>query len=311
MGYLLGIDGGGTRTTVCLADDRLSVLSRVQAGPSNPIKVGVPAAQRELGRAFRRAFHEAHARPAELLAVCAGLAGGGGDMVQRRMMSWLRREFPARAHMITTDAAITLAAALGEKEGAIVIAGTGSIAYGRDQHGHAFRVGGWGSLYDDAGSGYDMGRKAIAAALRAYDGRGRPTHLIESLCRELRMAKIIDVIAKPLTVQQIAALFPLVQQEARAGDAVARSLCREAAADLAELALTMVRRLGRQRLPVRVICSGGVFQSSPLIRRAFAVRVHQSSPGARISLLRREPVEGALLLARQLAHSQAAKLRKA
>jgi N-acetylglucosamine kinase-like BadF-type ATPase len=304
MGYLLGIDGGGTRTTVCLADDRLSILSRVQAGPSNPIKVGAATTQRVLARACHQAFRKARARPAELAAVCAGLAGGDSSSVQRRVLGWLRKEFPARAHMVTTDAAITLAAALGEEEGAIVIAGTGSIAYGRDQHGRTFRVGGWGSLFDDAGSGYDIGRRAIAAALRAYDGRGRPTRLVDSLCREFHLGKIIDIVAKPLTAQQIAALFPLVQQEARAGDAVARNLCREAADDLAELALTMIRRLGRQRQPVRVICSGGVFQSSPMIRRAFAQRVQQSAPRARISLLQREPVEGALLLARQLIESQ-------
>ena len=311
MAYLLGIDGGSTRTTACLADDRLSILSRVQAGPSNPIKVGVATAQRELARACHQALSKARVQPARLEAVCAGLAGGDRGSIQRRMLAWLRKEFPARAHMITTDAAITLAAALGEEEGAIVIAGTGSIAYGRDQHGRTLRVGGWGSLIDDAGSGYDIGRRAIAAALRAYDGRGRPTRLTESLCRELRLGKIIDVIAKPLAAQQIAALFTVVQQEARAGDAVARSLCREAAGDLAELALTMIRQLGRERQPVRVICSGGVFQSSPMIRRAFADRVHQSSPRARISLLQREPVLGALLLASKLAKSQASKRRKA
>ncbi len=301
MGYLLGIDGGGTRTTVCLADDHLSILSRVQAGPSNPVKLGVPAAQRELAKACHRAFREAHAQPRKLQAVCAGLAGGGGDLIQRRMLPWLRKEFPARAHMITTDAAITLAAALGEKEGAIVIAGTGSIAYGRDAHGRTLQVGGWGSLFDDAGSGYDIGRRAIAAALRAHDGRGYPTSLVGSLCRELRLRKIIDVIAKSLTAQEIAALFPLVQREARAGDKVARSLCLGAAADLAELALTMIRHLGRQHQPVRVVCSGGLFQSSSMIRRAFARKVHEGATLAQISLLRHEPVHGALLLARQIA----------
>lgn len=308
MGYLLGIDGGGTRTTACLADERLAILSHAQAGPSNPIKAGVARAQRELARVCRQALRQARIPRAEVEAVCAGLAGGDRGPIQRHMLGWLRKEFPARAHMITTDAAITLAAALGGKEGAIVIAGTGSIAYGRNPHGRTLRVGGWGSLFDDAGSGYDIGRKAIAAALQAYDGRSRPTRLTEALCRELRIGRIIDVIAKPLSAQRIAALFPLVQQEALAGDPVARSLCRGAAGDLAELAVTMVQQLGLKGCPVRVICSGGVFQASLSIRRAFARRVHQSAPQVRISLLRREPVAGALLLARQLAQSRANRL---
>lgn len=310
MGYLLGIDGGGTRTTACLADDRLSILARTQAGPSNPIKVGVARAQRELARACHQALREAHARPAELDAVCAGLAGGSST-ISRRMLRWLRKEFPARAHTLTTDAAITLAAALGEQEGAVVIAGTGSIAYGRDRHGRILRVGGWGSLFDDAGSGYDIGRKAIASALRAYDGRAKATRLADSLCRELQLGEITEVIDKPLTALQIAALFPVVQQQALAADAVARGLCRGAADDLAELALTMLKQLGRQGQAVRVICSGGIFKSSPFIRRAFVRRVHQSVPRARISLLRREPVMGALLLASKLAKPQASKHRKA
>ena len=112
MGYFLGIDGGGTHTTAWLADEELSVLARVEAGPSNPIKVGVPNAQRELARAYRRAFRQARVPPARLEAVCAGLAGGDGAPVQRRMLRWMRQAIPARAHLMTTDAAVTLAAAL-------------------------------------------------------------------------------------------------------------------------------------------------------------------------------------------------------
>jgi len=304
MGYLLGIDGGGTHTTAWLADDHLAVLSRVQAGPSNPIKVGTASAQQELARACRRALRQAHIHPSELDAVCAGLAGGDSSPLQGRMLRWMRKAIPARAHLMTTDAAITLAAALGESEGLIVIAGTGSIAFGRNRQGRILRVGGWGSLFDDAGSGYDIGRKAIAAALRAHDGRGKPTRLSEVICRELQLGAITEVVARLFPTQKIAALFPMVQDEARAGDVVARSLCREAAGDLAELAITTIRQLGRRRQPVRVVCSGGVFQSGPLVRRAFTQRVHQHAPRARVSLLQREPVEGALLLARQLAQSR-------
>lgn len=311
MGYLLGIDGGGTRTMACVADDRLSILSCGQAGPSNPVKVGAVAAQQEIARACRRALRAARVRPSGLNAVCVGLAGGGSASIQRCMLGWLRKEIPAGTHRVTTDAAILLASALGAKEGAIVIAGTGSIAYGRGPHGRTLQVGGWGSLYDDAGSGYDIGRRAIVAALRAHDGRSGPTRLTRSLCRRLHLGSIIEVIAKPLTPQQIAALFPLVQHEARAGDAVARSLCRNASLDLAELALTIIHQLGCDRLPVRVICSGGVFQSSGMIRRAFTRLVHESAPQARVSLLRRDPVEGALRLARQLVQTQTAGHAKA
>ena len=300
MRYFLGIDGGGTHTTAWLADEDLSVLARVEAGPSNPIKVGLPNAQRELARAYRRAFRQARVPPARLEAVCAGLAGGDGASVQRRMLRWMREAIPARAHLMTTDAAITLAAALGESPGIIVIAGTGSIAFGRDRRGRILRVGGWGNQFDDAGSGYDVGRKALAAALRAHDGRGKPTSLAPALCRQLGLGKITEAVSLQLTPQSIAALFPVVQQQAQEGDPAARRLCRAAADDLAELAATLITRLRWKHRPVPVVCSGGVFRSSNLIRQAFARRVHQAAPRARISLLECEPVEGALILARQL-----------
>jgi len=304
MKYFLGIDGGGTHTTAWLADDKLSVLARVQAGPSNPVKVGIANAERELARVYLKALREARARPSKLEGVCAGLAGGDSIPIQRTMLRWMRKAIPARAHMMTTDAAVTLAAALGESQGIIVIAGTGSIAFGRDRQGGILRVGGWGSQFDDAGSGYDLGRKAIAAALRAYDGRGKTTSLAPAICRELQITNIAGTVPMLLTPQKIAGLFPLVQQEASTGDEVARQLCREAAADLARLAKTIIVRLHWRRRAIPVVCSGGIFRSSSLIRRGFTQRVHEHAPLARVTLLKREPVEGALLLAIQLTRPQ-------
>jgi N-acetylglucosamine kinase-like BadF-type ATPase len=300
MEYYLGIDGGGTHTTAWLADQNLSVLARVNAGPSNPVKVGIVNAQQELARAYRKALREAQIWPSRLDGVCAGLAGGDSVPVQRNMLHWMRKAIPARAHLVTTDAAVTLAAALGTSQGIIVIAGTGSIAFGRDRQGRILRVGGWGSQFDDAGSGYDIGRKAIAAALRAHDGRGKSTSLGRAICRELKIRKVTEAVPMQMTPQNIAGLFPLVQQQASAADGVARQLNREAAGHLAELATTIIRRFGWRRRAVPVVCSGGIFRSSALIRRAFAQRVHKYAPQTSVTLLEREPVEGALLLALQL-----------
>jgi N-acetylglucosamine kinase-like BadF-type ATPase len=307
MKYFLGIDGGGTHTTVWLADGGLTPIARVKAGPSNPVKVGIANAQRELARAYRKALRDARVRPSKLDGVCAGLSGGDNAQIQRSIVRWMRKAIPARAHLVTTDAAVTLAAALGESEGIIVIAGTGSIAFGRNRDGGILRVGGWGNQFDDAGSGYDMGRKAIAAALRAYDGRGKKTSLAPAICRELQISNITEAVPMLLTPQKIAGLFPLVQQEATAGDAIARRLCREAAGDLAELATTIITRLRWKRRAISVVCSGGIFRSSSLIRRAFTRRIHEHAPRAHIALLKREPVEGALILARQLIRPKIAK----
>jgi N-acetylglucosamine kinase-like BadF-type ATPase len=182
MSYFLGIDGGGTRTTAWLADQAGRVLRRASAGPSNPLKVGFAAAERELLRAARaavatvnrsiidRGLHR-HPKPTvrkiltlathyggRLDAVCAGLAGADRAQVHGPLLAWLRKAIPARHHLLTVDAAIALRAALGREPGIIVIAGTGSIAYGHDDRSRILRAGGWGIPFDDLGSGYDLGR---------------------------------------------------------------------------------------------------------------------------------------------------------
>ncbi len=323
MPFFLGIDGGGTRTTAWLADERGRVVGRAAAGPSNPIKVGFAACQREILRAARAAVAQGSSPAASLRrvalkggaarstsrrgglrnpplqAVVVGLAGVDRAPVHRRISSWLRHHIPAHRHLLSTDAAIALAAALGNTPGVIVISGTGSIAYARDARGRVQRAGGWGSLYDDVGSGYDLGSRAVAAALHDFDGRGPHTQLTKRLCGALRLKKITEIVLHPLDAQQMAALFPLVVNAAQRRDRVAGQLLQEAGEDLSALALALLRRLNWTRRAVPVVCTGGVFHSSPEVRRSFARALRRRAPRARVSLLRREPVEGALALARQ------------
>ncbi len=324
MPFFLGIDGGGTRTTAWLADENGHILARSVSGPANPLKVGFEAAQRGLLRATRLALRRAglrssaaalcerrrqpaaagrrHSIPA-LDAVCVGLAGVDRPQVHRQLYAWLRRSIPARFHLLTSDAAIALRAAIGDSPGIIVISGTGSIAYGRDDHGRVLRSGGWGVSFDDAGSGYDLGYKAIVAALRDYDGRGRYTQLSAKVCQTLKIPDIAQVVLKSLTPREIAALFPLVLEAARRRDFVARELCEQAGQDLADLAVALLKRLGWLRRVIPVVCAGGIFRSSARIRRSFARHLHRAAPQARVLLLRHPAVEGALALARDLVTS--------
>jgi len=322
MPLFLGIDGGGTRTTAWLADEKGRILARSVSGPANPLKVGFEDAQRELLRAARLALRQAALRgsgaalserrkqsavadrrysaPA-LDAVCVGLAGVDRPQVHGPLYTWLRKSIPARFHLLTSDAAIALRAAIGDSPGIIVISGTGTIAYGRDDHGRVLRSGGWGVPFDDAGSGYDLGYKAIVAALRDYDGRGRYTQLSAQVCQTLKIPDITQVVLKSLTPQEIAALFPLVLEAARRRDFIARELCEQAGRDLADLAVALLRRLGWLHRVIPVVCAGGIFRSSARIRRSFARHLRREAPQARVLLLRHPPVEGALALARDLA----------
>lgn len=331
MAYFLGIDGGGTRTTAWLSDEKRRILARSVAGPSNPLKVGYEVTQRELLLAARQVFRRAGLRLPQrvphqqargktgkgaktqslaerrrssspvLEAVCVGLAGSDRPQVRRPLSAWLKHAIPARHHLLTTDAAVALRAAAGDSPGVIVISGTGSIAYARDDRGRVLRAGGWGVPFDDAGSGYDLGHKAISAALRDYDGRGSYTQLTARICKALGLADITEIVAKKLGPNDVAALMPLVLEAARRRDVIARRLCEEAGQELAGLAIALLRRMGWLRRVVPVVYAGGVFHASRRVRQSVTRHLRRHAPQARVLLLRHPPVEGALALARDLA----------
>jgi N-acetylglucosamine kinase-like BadF-type ATPase len=307
-GCFLAIDGGGTRTVAWLANAQGNLIAQAESGPSNPLKVGFRQAQREILKAFQTCLRDAriplatarHSQPRLLQAVCAGIAGAGRPADRRALLAWVRQHIPAHRYLLTTDEIIALAAAVRDAPGIIVSSGTGSFAFARDRHGQFLRTGGWGIPFDDRGSGYDLGCNAVAAALQAFDERGPQTVLAQTVCKHLRLRKITEIVSRQLDQQQIAALFPLVVEAAQAGDLVARHLCDDAARHLALLAGTLLKRAGWTERPIPVVTGGGVFKSSSLIRRAFARHLRRAAPLARVELLGRPPVEGALWLARTL-----------
>jgi len=244
-------------------------------------------------------------------ALCAGVAGVGRSTIHRKILAALRETVPARRYLLTTDAAIVLQSVFRKQPGVVVISGTGSIAYGRDGRGRTLRSGGWGSVFDDTGSGYDLGRKAVAAALRDFDGRGQQTALREAVPEALKIGSITQVAAREWAPHEIAALFPVVLRVAREGDRVARRLCGEAGRDLAEMAVALLKQLGAGRRGLPVVCAGGVFSASASVRRSFARHLRQLlekeklAPVAGVNLMQREPVEGALELAFELGMNRA------
>ncbi len=298
--YFLGIDGGGSGTTAWLADGDGQVLSRARSGPSNPVKVGLALARHNLLAAAREARRKAGLQGQMLDWVCAGLAGVDRTTFHRALLAGLRKTVPARHTLLSTDGLIALRGSLAGEPGVLVISGTGSIAYARNRLGRLLRCGGWGSLLGDEGSGYDIGRKALTMALRDFDGRGPHTRLTHDLTAGLKLCQIPDAVSANLDARQIAALFSVVARAAQAGDGIARRLLQEAGEDLAVLAWPLVKQVGGRKSRVRVILSGGVFKASEAVRQSFERNLRRRAPGVSIGLLRGEPVECALALARAL-----------
>ena len=171
MQLFFGFDGGGTKTDCVLMDERGEVLARTQAGPSNPLRVGFGAAMGALREAARAALVQVQAavsKDQKIAALCAGLAGAGPPESAEKVRALLAAEFPESKMRICTDLDLVLAAA-GEGPAAVLLAGTGSFAVGRNAAGETARAGGYGSQIGDEGSAYDIGRRAVLVAMHEND----------------------------------------------------------------------------------------------------------------------------------------------
>ena len=293
--YFLGIDGGGTKTDCVLIDHLGAVLASASAGPSNPLRAGYTKTSFALSDAAFQVLSRRHLKPRDIRGVCAGLAGAAREKVARRMSTFLQEYFSAAAVELTTDLDITLEAAVGEGEGIILVAGTGSGAFGRNAQGQIARAGGHGPWFSDEGSAFDIGRLALAAAIRSTEGRGQATALSAEVLKFLEAsdwAQLTDLVAKaPDDVFPRA--FPLVARLGDEGDAVSRQILSAAADSLAELAASVLSALGMKGRDVPVAKAGGTFGRSKFFDAAIDAAILRLAPHARIRTLEVKPAEAA------------------
>lgn len=301
MKILLGIDGGGTKTTAAAATEDGKIIADFEAGPSNVFKVDAAASAAALEAVIDGCLHGAHAARSEVVSVCAGLAGVDRPTIQKQITDILHNILTTDRISVVGDATTALVGATGGETGMVVISGTGSIAYGMNAHHQRARAGGWGHIVDDFGSGYDIVRNAFNEVFRAHDGLEPPTRLKQAFLEELQVDNVDDlliVIHREFTsAGKIASLFPLVQAVADGGDLIAGKILERAGHDLSSTAEAVVRKLDLYNL--RFICAtaGGVFHSSRQVRDSFAWYVHRFAPHATVCFPKHTAVEGAIMLA--------------
>jgi glucosamine kinase len=305
VSIFLGIDGGGSKTS-CVIGDQNSVLGTGTSAGSNVVRVGEARARESLGVAIRQACAAANLSPSRIEKTCVGIAGGALPEIAevvRRLVS----EFVSGEVAVVGDMVIAMEAAFGAGPGVIVIAGTGSIAYGRNSAGHTARAGGWGFAISDEGSGHWIGRSAVAATMRAFDEAGAetPGPLLEGIMKSWGVTTRDQLIVaanaalKIASTHDFAALLPAVVSAAEAGDAGARAVLTQAGVELATLAKIVIVRLFGKDGAVPVAVSGGVFCNSALVRQVFDKRVRAAYPHASLNTTVIDPVNGALALARK------------
>lgn len=296
-GLIVGVDGGGTKTTALSADVDGRIVHQGTAGPSNYHTVGFETACEAIETAVSAALLNAG-----LAALCLGLAGVGRQEDVLRFQAWAKEKYPDIPLLVVNDAEILLAAGASDRAGLALVCGTGSIVYGRTADGRLVRAGGWGYLFGDEGSGYAIGVASLKAVMWAEDGRGRPT-LLTSLILERRQLKTAQDLIRSIygadsPRTEIAGLADLAERAAAQGDAVARSILDQAAKDLALTVQAAYQKLGSRPIPLAL--AGGTILNNKLLASAF--RKACVELGLVFSTIKevREPAEGALILARRL-----------
>lgn len=306
MPYYLGIDGGGTKTT-CAVGDESALLVTAMAGPSNIVRVGPGQARESLQKCVQQACAAAGIAPAQIERTCVGGSGASRPELAAQVRNFLA-EILFSPIDVVGDMEIALEAAFGEGPGAIVIAGTGSIAYARDRQGRTLRAGGWGFAIGDEGSAHWIGREAIAAVLRASDlTYGTPedvfhSELAAALCKAWGVNSLADLAraANSIPPPDFAALFPTV---AASKNILALQVLSAAGRELAQTAAVVIRRLfpADEAGSVPVATAGGVFRHAALVRSDFYNELRKIDPRVEVNPQVIEPVEGALRMARKAA----------
>ena len=306
-GYFLGFDGGGTKTDCILVDAESNVLARATTGPSNPMRAGYAKAWFTLSDAGDVVLERQHLKASDIRGICAGIGGAGRESVAKRIATFLERAFPEAAVSVTTDLAITLNAAVGDGEGIILVVGTGSAAYGRDAKGHTARAGGRGPWFSDEGSAFDIGRRALAAVVRAEENRGPQTALSEKMLNWLgcnEWTRVLDwVVKNPDDV--FPRIFPLVGELGDAGDPVACEILSTAAESLADLAASVITKLAMADRAVPIAKAGGTIGRSKFFDAAIDAGLHRVAPRAQSVALQMKPAEAAARMAIRLGKRKA------
>ncbi|WP_396623380.1 N-acetylglucosamine kinase [Luteitalea sp.] len=294
---VIGIDAGGTKTEAVLADGNGTVVARARRGGANLAAHGELAVEKTLHELIDEVLGEGHLRPD---VICLGIAGV--DRAEdNAIIQGIMRRIGARARiLVTNDALIALVAGAGVGPGVVVIAGTGSIAYGRNDRAEAARAGGWGYILADEGSGFWIGRQALRAVVRAADGRGPATALTPLVLDFFGVTRpeqlVREVYRHYLKPSDIARCASLVQTARDAGDAMATHIASVAADELAASVRSVVRQLALDGA-FPVVMAGGAFHAVPWLQDALRTRLSEDVPGGHVQLLTTDPAIGAVRLA--------------
>jgi len=303
--FLLAVEGGGSKTTALLTDLEGKNLGRGFGSGSNPHSVGFEGAGKAIAMAIDGALINATGRLPEggswrgtgIAAACFGLAGVDGPEDEAQLTAWVASQAVAERFVVVNDSELVVAAGTPDGWGVALISGAGSVCLGRSPQGRTVRVGGWGHLLGDEGSGYRLALEALRLATQTVDGRADADVLLRAILRHWSLpdagALIRHVHAPGMTPADIAGLAPTVVTLAAGGEAAARALVEQSVKDLAWQVDTAIRKLALASPPLALAGS----QLRGDMRRALAAAI--TSPIGEVTYVE-DPCRGAVTLAKRL-----------
>jgi N-acetylglucosamine kinase-like BadF-type ATPase len=298
VAFFLGIDAGGTKTE-CVLGDEHHVLGSAAGTTIKIRKVGQEAAVQALKAVVHDVCEKAGVSPEKIAHTCMGIAGSSIPEVVDWSHNTLKQLVSGEV-IVVNDTLIAHQAAFQGGPGVLVIAGTGSNVLGINDHGQTARAGGWGPMISDEGSGFWIGRAAVAQAMRAYDA-GRSTSLLNAVMEAWKLTTREEVVsmANANPPPDFASLLPEILRCSDAGDALAREILTASANELTQLACIVIRTLWPGPAEISVAVTGGVFVHSLDIRHMFTNSIRVERPGVSVNMEPVHPVNGALSLARK------------
>lgn len=303
IGLVIGVDAGGSRTRVVVADASGETVATAEREGA-AVKPGeIERSATIIAAAVRDALSALDPTLGEPSALCAGVAGAGSESERRALSEALRAESLAEDVLVLTDAEIALSDAFGDEAGIVLIAGTGSIAYGRGPSGALERVGGWGPAIGDEGGGLWIARRALSIVTAATDGREPATSLVGAILTAAELDEVEALIpwAAAATTSQIASLAAVVVASAEAGDLRANALLGLAAEELVLHVRTLARALFvDERASMQVALGGGLLEPGSALRKRVEHRLKSAVPGSKLNALPIVAVRGAVRRALQL-----------
>ena len=304
--YVIGIEGGGTKTTAVLCALDGIILSEAQGGPSNFHMVGIEKAANTLLELIQTCCHSVGCSVSQIGAVVAGLAGAGRTLDQQRIMDQVlesarKTGIALEKISIESDARIALEGAFSGKQGIVVISGTGSIVFGKDERNNVFRAGGWGRFIGDEGSGYAIGREAFRAVTKVIDGYGKKTKLVKLFDEKFGLGTQ-DAIIHAVYEEKfdLASVMPVVLQAALMGDTVAKKILVHACVDLVEVIDTVLMQMNKGRKSIAkypLAFVGSVLMNDNFYSRKLRSALKREIPLVSLRHAESSPVVGAALMA--------------